>query len=145
MLSSQICLSNSESPILHNLLAIHCLKAAWCFSLGMSSKTPPRESQCWGFPLFWSKGWPSPKLPTLPQPRLGWLRLDGRPRYAGKKDPQLGYPLFLNQGWVGFIQVVGQGFYSLHPSLFLCSSASNASISSPTKICVQIALSCASC
>jgi hypothetical protein len=91
--------------------------------------------------LLWSKGWPSPKLPTLPQPRLGWLRMDGRPRYAGEKDPHLSYPLFPNQGWVGFIQVVGQGFCSLRPSLFLCSSASNALISSGTKICVRIALS----
>jgi hypothetical protein len=88
-----------------------------------------------------SKEWPSPKLLTLTQLRLGWLHLDGKPRCTGEKDPHLGYQLFPNQGWVGIIQMVGQGFSFLLPSLFLCSSASNASISSRTKICVRIALS----
>jgi hypothetical protein len=69
--------------------------------------------------------------------------MGGRPRYAGEKDPHLSYLLFPNQGWVGFIQVVGQSFCSLCPSLFLYSSTSNALISSQTKICVQIAFSCA--
>jgi hypothetical protein len=90
--------------------------------------------------LLWRKGWPSHNLPTVSQPRMGWLHLGGRPRYTGE-DPHISYPLFPNQGSVGFIQVVGQGFCSLCPSLFLCSSASNASISSWTKICVHIALS----
>jgi hypothetical protein len=134
-------LSNSESPILYNLLAIHCLTATPCSLSGVSSKIPLRESQPWGLPLLQIKGWPSPKLPTLPQPRLGWLPLGAEPRYAGEKDPHPSYQLFPNRGWVGIVQVVGQGFCSLRPPLFLCSSASNASISSWTKICVRIALS----
>jgi hypothetical protein len=139
--SSRICLSNSESPILYNLSAICCLIAPWHSLLEVSSKIPLRESQHWGLPLLWSKRWPSPKLPTLPQPGLGWLHLGGEPRYAGEKDPHPNYQLFPNRGWVGIVQVVGQGFCSLRPPLFLCSSASNASISSWTKICVRIALS----
>jgi hypothetical protein len=90
--------------------------------------------------LLWSKGWPSPKLPALPHPRLGCLCMGGRPGYSGEKDPHLSYLLFPNQGWFGFVQVVGLGFCSLRPSLFLCSSASNALISSQTKICVRITL-----
>jgi hypothetical protein len=141
MFSSQICLSNSKSPILCNLLAIYFLIATQHSLLGVNSKIPLRESQRWGLLFLQSKGWPSPKLPALPQPRLGWLHLGGEPRYAGEKDPHPSYQLFPNQSWVGIVQVVGQGFCSLSPPLFLSSSASNASISSQTKICVRIALS----
>jgi hypothetical protein len=141
--SSRICLSNSGFPILYNLLAIHCLIAAGHSLSGVNSKISPRESQRWGLPLLQSKGWPSPKLLALPQPRLGWPHLGGEPRYAGEKDPHQSYQLFPNRSWVGIVWVVSQGFCSLPPSLFLHSSASTASINSQTKICVRVTLSCA--